>query len=264
MSTKRKVGLNSVISWGASVVIIGLMFKILHWRGGELMIAVGLLTESFLFAILGFASMVVVEDTKDGGDKGGTALHDLLATSITPKVIERLSMGFQQFNKTVESVNQVAGSFNVTQNLIKELETTTSDVKKFRDNMSSVASGFDQFNKAIQSIGQLSAASQQAMSQLSAASQQAITQMSASSQGMMKDFEASSQGMKTFSKNVTEMNASFDSFTKTLSSINQMTASSAGMLKEFEAATNNMKAYNKNLADLTKVYQAQLDAFRKN
>ncbi len=264
MSTKKKVGLNSVISWGASVVIIGLMFKILHWHGGEYMIAIGLLTESFLFGILGFASMVVIEETGGTEDKGGSGLHDLLATAISPKVIERLSMGFQQFNKTVESVNQVAGSFNVTQNLIKELETTTGDVKKFRDNVTSVASGFDQFNKALQAIGQLSSASQQAISQVSEASKQTISQMSANSQSMMKDFEASSQGMKVFSKHVTEMNTSFDQFTKTLAAINQMTTSSASMLKEFEAATAGMKAYNKNLTDLTKVYQAQLDAFRKN
>jgi len=243
MSTTKKIGLNSVISWGASVVIIGLMFKILHWQGAEAMICVGLITESLLFAILGFAAMTVhVEDPTKDGDKGGSALHDLLATSITPKIVERLSMGFQQFNKTVESVNQVAGSFNVTQNLIKELETTTGDVKKFRDNMTAVGSGFDQFNKALQ----------------------AVAAMSAASQGMMKDFESAGQGMRAFSKNVTDMNASFDQFTKTLGSINQMTASSATMLKEFEAATNGMKAYNKNLTDLTKVYQAQLDAFRKN
>jgi hypothetical protein len=43
-----------------------------------------------------------------------------------------------------------------------------------------------------------------------------------------------------------------------------MTVASATMLKEFENATNGMKAYNKNLTDITKVYQAQLDAFRKN
>jgi hypothetical protein len=42
-----------------------------------------------------------------------------------------------------------------------------------------------------------------------------------------------------------------------------MTASSASMLKEFEAATNGMKAYNKNLTDLSKVYQAQLEAFKR-
>lgn len=237
---KKKVGLNTVISWGASVVIIGLMFKILHLPGGEWLIAIGLLTEAFLFFILGLASMTVVEEGKAaGGDNG---LNDLLATAITPKVIERLSAGFAQFNKTVESVNQVAGSFAVTEKLIKEMEATTVDVKKFRDNMAAVTTGFDQFNKGLQSIGQMATASQ----------------------GMMKDFEAAGQGMRSFSKNVTDMNASFDQFTKTLAAINQMTASSATMLKEFEAATVGMKAYNKNMTDLTKVYQAQLDAFRKN
>lgn len=239
---KKKIGLNTVISWGASVVIIGLMFKILHWPGGEMFIALGLSTEAILFFILGVASMATEEETADGVDGGGSGLHDLLATSITPKVIEGLSMGFQQFNKTVASVNQVAGSFNVTQNLIKEMETTTADVKKFRDNMGAVGTGFDHFNKSLQ----------------------AVSQMAASTQGMMKDFETASQGMKTFAKNMVDMNSSFDQFTKTLASINQMTASSATMVKEFDAATQGIKAYNKNLTDLTKVYQAQVEAFRKN
>lgn len=239
---KKKIGLNTVISWGASVVIIGLMFKILHWPGGELFIAVGLLTEAFLFFILGIASMVVEDDAAGhGGDKGGSSLHDLLATSITPKVIESLSNGFKQFNATVAQVNQVAGSLNVTQNFVKEMETATTDVKKFRDGMGSASNGFGEMAKAMQSI----------------------SQMSASSQAMMKDFDGASQGMKAFAKNVSDMNSSFDQFNKTLAAINQMTASSQAMLKEFETATVSMRAYNKNLADLTKVYQAQLDAFKR-
>lgn len=239
---KKKIGLNTVISWGASVVIIGLMFKILHLPGGELLIAVGLLTESFLFFILGIASMTVVEDDdKGGGDKGGNSLTDLLATSITPKVIEGLSNGFKQFNTTVASVNQVAGSFNVTQNLIKEIETASGDVKKFRDGMGSASAGFENFGKSMQ----------------------AFAQMSGSSQSMVKDFEVAGQGLKSFTKNMNDMNASFDQFTKTLAAINQMTASSQSMLKEFESATVNMRAYNKNLTDLSRVYQAQLEAFKK-
>ena len=47
-------GIDSFISWGASVVIVGLMFKILHWEGGEFLIAVGLITEAALFLLLGF------------------------------------------------------------------------------------------------------------------------------------------------------------------------------------------------------------------
>jgi uncharacterized protein YukE len=80
---------------------------------------------------------------------------------------------------------------------------------------------------------------------------------------MIKDLEGAGQGIKAFSKNVNDMNASFGQFAQTLASINQMTASSATMLKEFEAAAAGMKAYNKNLTDLSKVYQAQLEAFKR-
>ena len=206
-TVKKKIGLNAVISWGASVVIIGLMFKILHWPGATWFIAVGLTTEALLFGILGFAAMETVDPaaTAQVADKKASDLNDLLSTAITPKVIEGLSKGFENFNKTVQQVNQVAGSFTVTQALIKEIETASGDVKKFRDNVSSMAAGFDQFNKSLQAVGQ----------------------MTTSSQAMMKDFEVAGQGMKVFVKNITDMNANFDQFTKTLATINQMTASSA-------------------------------------
>ena len=244
-TVKKKVGLNAVISWGASVVIVGLMFKILHWPGATWFIAIGLTTEALLFGILGFAAMDAVDPAADphaAPEKKANDLNDLLATAITPKVIDGLSKGFENFNKTVAQVNVVAGSFTVTQALIKEIETASGDVKKFRDNMAGMAASFDGFNKSLQSVGQMTTASQ----------------------SMIKDFEVAGQGMKAFAKNITDMNANFDQFAKTIAAINQMTASSATMMKEFEAATLGMKAYNKNLTDLSKVYQAQLDAFRKN
>src|SRR5689334_14785834 len=160
VKAKKKIGLNTVISWGASVVIVGLMFKILHWPGGELFISIGLLTEAALFFILGIASMAVVEDTDD---KKASGLDDLLATAITPKIIERLSMGFQQFTKTVEAVNAVSGSANVTQNFVKEVETATGDIKKFRDNVNGMTTTFDQFGKSLTTISQMATNSQAVM-----------------------------------------------------------------------------------------------------
>ncbi len=239
---KKKIGLNSVISWGASVVIIGLMFKILHLKGGGLMIALGLMTESILFFILGIAAMTVEEATPTADDKKASGLDDLLATAISPAVIQKLSKGFEQFNKTVESVNQVAGAGAAGQAMVKEIETATVDLKKFREHVNGIGANFDAFGKTLQSINQMSIASQT----------------------MLKDFESASQGMKLYAKNMTDMNASFDTFNKTLQAINQMTASSQTMLKEFEAATQGMKAYNKNITDLSKIYSAQLEAFRKN
>lgn len=239
----KKIGLNSVISWGASVVIIGLMFKILHLKGGEIMIAVGLLTEAVLFAIMGVAAIGsdAAAPTPEE-EKKNSGLDDLLATAISPAVIQKLSKGFEQFNKTVESVNAVANTGAVAQNMFKEIEAATGDLKKFRENVNGIGASFDAFGKTLQSINQMSVASST----------------------MLKDFETASVGMKAYAKNMTEVNASFDTFSKTLQAINAMTVSSQSMLKEFEAATNGMKAYNKNITDLSKVYQAQLDAFRKN
>ena len=237
---KKKIGLNSVISFGASVVILGLMFKILHWKGGEIMIGVGLATEALLFAILGWAARVSPEE--EAAEAGtGTNLNELLSSAVTPKVVEGLTNGFKQFTQTVQSVNQIAGSASSAGNFIKEIETATGDVKKFRDNMTSVSSGFEAFNKSLQ----------------------AVSQMSGISVTMMKEFESAGQGMKSFTKSIGDMNANFDQFNKTLSAINQMTAASQGMMKEFESATNSMKAYNKGITDLARIYQAQVDAFKK-
>jgi phage-related tail protein len=80
----------------------------------------------------------------------------------------------------------------------------------------------------------------------------------------MKDLEAASAGMKTFAKSMSDMNANFDQFNKTLTTLNQMTASTQNMMKEMEGVAVGIKAYNKNLTELSKIYQAQVEAFRKN
>ncbi|NDC40683.1 MAG: hypothetical protein EBZ77_03895 [Chitinophagia bacterium] len=239
---KKKITLNTVISWGASVVIIGLMFKILHLKGGEIMIAVGLLTESILFFILGVAAMDATEEATPEAGKASSGIDELLATAISPAVIQKLSKGFEQFNTTVASVNQVASTGAAAQNMSKEIDAATGDIKKFRDSVGVMSKDFEAFSKTIQSI----------------------TSMSVASQTMLKDFETAGKGMQLFAKSITEMNASLDTFNKTIGTINAMTASSQSMMKEFEAATQGMKAYNKSITDLAKIYAAQLEAFRKN
>lgn len=58
MANKRKfrITIHTLTSWGASVVIIGVMAKLLRWHGADTLIMVGMLTEAILFFILGFQS----------------------------------------------------------------------------------------------------------------------------------------------------------------------------------------------------------------
>ena len=46
---KRVTGI--VYSVGAAVVIIGALFKILHWPGASAVLMIGMFTEAFLFTI---------------------------------------------------------------------------------------------------------------------------------------------------------------------------------------------------------------------
>src|ERR1700761_7223565 len=44
---------NLLIGVGASVVLLGALFKIQHWQGASLMLTAGMCTEAFIFAMLG-------------------------------------------------------------------------------------------------------------------------------------------------------------------------------------------------------------------
>lgn len=47
-SRKGKVVMNFVYGFGAAIVILGAMFKIMHWPGASVMIVAGLSTEAVI------------------------------------------------------------------------------------------------------------------------------------------------------------------------------------------------------------------------
>ncbi len=46
--------MNMVYGLGASVVILGALFKIMHWPFGNLMLIIGLIVEAIVFAVSAF------------------------------------------------------------------------------------------------------------------------------------------------------------------------------------------------------------------
>ena len=139
---KFKLGMNTFISWGASVVIIGLMFKILHWKGGEIMITIGLITEAVLFFVLGFKSEAVEPDwTKvypelDEEFKGevsrstsGSSVASLdkmmSEAKIGPDLIESLGSGLRTFGEKVSAISGIADTASATVELASKVKTAS-------------------------------------------------------------------------------------------------------------------------------------------
>jgi gliding motility-associated protein GldL len=138
MAGKRlPYGINNIVSWGATIVIIGLLFKIQHWQFATIFITLGLGTEAILFFLLGFQRDVAEVDwtraypeldedfTGDlkakkavgGGDSfsNTAALDQMLAEAkIGPELIGSLANGLRTFGDKVNSISRVTDAGDAT------------------------------------------------------------------------------------------------------------------------------------------------------
>lgn len=163
MAAKKKFDLLHVaISWGASIVIIGALFKILHLGGiwGNYMIGLGLGVEAFLFFLTGFfppapepawdrvypelsddftgelpkatTRPVAVAST---GFSSTAALDKMLGDAkIGPELIESLGNGLRTFGDKVAAISNIADASAAT--------------SEFTGKVKQASVGFDGLNSA--------------------------------------------------------------------------------------------------------------------
>lgn len=262
MAEKRKFkfGINTLISWGASVVIIGLMFKILHFQGGEWMIAVGLTVEAVLFFVLGFQAEAkdpdwtrvypeLAEDYRGELPKasarpavatGTTAALDkmLQDAKISPDLIGNLGDGLRTFGDKVAAISNVSDASLAT--------------NQFADKLKTASNGFDKLNAAFE---------------------KASTDLA--------EIGNSHTGAKTYSaevdklaNNLQQLNAVYElelqESSKKLQTITQHYSNIEQVLKQLNESTTETQQFkeqvhhlNKNLASLNSIYGNMLAAMNQ-
>lgn len=260
---KFKIGINSVISWGASVVIVGLMFKILHWPGGEWMIAVGLITEAILFFILGFQAdnpepdwtRVYPElDEEFSGELpkssvraaaapvavGNTAALDkmLQDAKISPELIGNLGDGLRSFGDKVAAIGNVSDASLAT--------------NQFTQKLQSAAAGFDKLNASFEQasadLANIGGASADAKTY-----QEQVGKLAGNLQQLNAVYELELQESQTKLKTITQH---YNSIADTLKNFQD----SAANTQEFKEQVNHL---NKNLASLNAIYGNMLAAMNQ-
>ena len=152
-SYKGKKVVGAVYSLGASVVIIGALFKIMHFPGAGAMLMVGMGVEALLFAIgcldkphtefhwnnvfpqlLGHgADPELLEEMKSrpcptlmGGAGGENA-----ATALDPKELESLKAGVANLAKTANQLSELATVTTATNNLTAKLDAASQAAEQF-------------------------------------------------------------------------------------------------------------------------------------
>lgn len=123
---------NVIVCIGASIVIVGALFKIQHWEYSDVLLPIGLLVEAGIFlvyAILpppdsGVASVVEVNT----GNPALKSMEKMLQEAdITPANLTKLSTGFQKLGSTVDKMGEIGDVVKSTTDFaVKSKEAATA------------------------------------------------------------------------------------------------------------------------------------------
>ncbi|WP_431125592.1 gliding motility protein GldL [Flagellimonas flava] len=170
-STKKLF--NMAYGLGASVVIIGALFKILHWEfgplNGGLLLAIGLITEALIFAISAFEPVddeydwsLVYPELANGQSKGNKndakqakEAEGLLSRKLDD-LLKEANIDSELFNSLGESIKNFEGA-------AKNIAPTTDAIqhtKKYSEELSHAAAQMESLNSLYKV--QLESASRQA------------------------------------------------------------------------------------------------------
>jgi gliding motility-associated protein GldL len=246
---------------GASIVILGALFKIMHWNGAGPMLILGLGTEALLFLLFAFAPQVhdpewsrVYPELDDeywaklqksgakpavaAGGPGAGGLDQMLANAkIDQGMIDRLGKGFTGLADSVSKIGDITGASVAT--------------KEYAANVSNASKALTEMNKSY-------ASTVSAMSEMSNAANDA------------KQYHAQVQ---TITKNLGALNAVYEmelqdannhlkAMNKFYSNLTNAMSNMADASKDTEAFKGELSKLTGNLNNLNKVYGNMLTAMK--
>ena len=173
-SKKGKRILNFLFSIGASVVILGALFKILHWRFATQMLMCGMFTEVLIFAVYALLPppadyyweryypniRVSPADEKDfrmtpvalggqvsGGNPALSKMDNMLQEAdITPSNLKKLSESFHKLGTTVDKMSDISDVVAATGDYTENTKEVSNALVKLKETYNGAASAMSSFN----------------------------------------------------------------------------------------------------------------------
>lgn len=257
--------MSKVYGWGATVVLVGAMFKIMHWPGSGFMLVAGLSTEAFIFFTSAFEplheevdwslvypELAGIHDDDDDGEKVATGRHGgggsgstsalqkfdemIEKAEITPELFERLGTGLQNLQTTTEKLSNIADVTLVTDEYVSSFKNAADAANKLADVNTNVA---EKGNELAVSYEKLTSS-------------------------MNKEFENTTEGNKSYgeqldimTKNLTALNAVYE---MQLEGANKHVEASKAMYDGLDEMMSNLKAS----VEDTKKYREEISKLGNN
>jgi gliding motility-associated protein GldL len=265
-SKKYKQFMAKLYGWGAAVVIIGALFKINHYTGADIMLIIGLGTESLIFFFSAFEPPHVEPDwslvypqlagiyhedeldsskaftTKDTVTQELDKMFE--KAKIGPELIASLGTGMTKLSETTSKLSNVADASLANEKYVSTMKTATESAGVLNES----------YRRTAQTLEQSASASEEQMGHIKATSKTAAslsTMFAEVSESLKEDVQAN----KAFSASLTNVTASANVFvakynesaellSKTAETLNASATGGANYNKELQRISTNLSALN--------------------
>jgi gliding motility-associated protein GldL len=272
-SPKYKRFMSMLYGIGASIVIIGALFKITHWEGANLFLSIGLITEAVIFFFSAFEQPFVDPDWSlvhpqmahlyHPGEKSAppikhaktdtvAELDNLLAKGgIDQKLIESLSSGIRNLSDNASKLSQVGSAVVATGEFTQNVQAASQNVKNLSDS----------YRRSAESLNLDADAKQEYLQNLKSASQSIATltniynQTAATVQNDLSATEQLTSAVKNAASSAVALSEHYTQTAQFMAkSVNELSTSSANT----HEYTEQVKKIAQNMQALNAVYEIQL------
>jgi len=277
-----------VYGWGAAIVLIGALFKIMHFPGAGPLLVVGMSVEAAIFFLSVFEpvheeidwSLVYPElagleptqrpaATSGGGDlqiESIEKLQEFLSKlSVDPSTFENLNSGLAKLSNTADKLADLSDAGLATDKYVKSMTTASESVSKLTQSYDSSASLIsDSSNNFVGQINKSGAS-------ILASYQKMNTALTSDAENLAKSGADYSKSMVSINKNLSSLNAAYelqlnqcntqiDSSKKLYSDVNNIMDSLSGSVDKAQEYKKETELLNKNISALNNVYGNMLSA----
>lgn len=282
--------------WGASIVIIGALFKIQHWKFAGLFLTIGLLTEAIIFffsafeplheeldwtlvypELAGMSEQEELEEMKEvGAGFGGRPverIENLLGeASINEDTLKNIGSGLQRLQTAASGIADISGATVATQEFMKNIkaaagsagsmhEVYSSSVQSIKDSAGSLANAYLQSAEQVARSGGEVAVSYQKIADTLKGEHDMISQSGRTHE----------QHLEALNKNLSALNAVYElqakegsehlkGTQKVYSGIEEMVAKLKDSIDETSRYKEEVVKLRDNLSSLNNIYGNMLSA----
>jgi gliding motility-associated protein GldL len=149
-SKRWKVFMGYVYGWGAAIVMIGALFKLEHLKYSGTLLAIGLITEAFIFFLSAFEpplempnwSKVYPELNEDYelesieqlGKKGKNGFNELFGSNeLTPELLDKVGKGLNNLSNTAKGISDISSATLATDMYVKNLSSASESMNNLAE-----------------------------------------------------------------------------------------------------------------------------------